>query len=338
MGRILWCAPLPTSPPDDVIAWSGFPPRFFHAPALAAGFDVVPITSLDKFKAEMSRASTMPRIAFIFSLESWHLMALILYCKSIPFILYYQNSWPRFLSFPKRLAAKLALRLARLVLLQDGLCMHHFSSLTKPGKTLFFPWFVDERFFDPSLVRHSAVQSEPWLLVPGDRARLDNVVLGIAKRTPVKILRVSRLFAPGVLEAYSRCPNVTVRHFVPWAELRDLYASASVVLNVVDDTYNSAGMTTFLEALAMNARVITPANHSSSGFAFADGFKPYRTIDRPDDVDAWIREISSALDADPFPVDKTPRRLVVEMAGFDACTARWSEVFIRSLTPRWAYV
>lgn len=334
MGRILWCGPLATSPPDDVIAWSGFPPRPFHAPALAAGLDIVPVASFEKFKDEMSISSVLPRLAFVYSLEPWHLMAMMLYCKSIPFVLYYQNSWPRFLNIPKRLAAWLALRMSRLVLLQDGLCVHHFSSLIKPEKTLFFPWFVDERLFDPLLVTSSAIQPEPWLFVPGDRARLDHVVIAIAKRIPIKILRVSRYFAPGVLEAYSQCPNVQVRHFVPWTDLRDLYASASVVLNVVDDRYNSAGMTTFLEALAMNARVITPANHSSCGFAFADGFKPYRTVDRPDDVDAWISQIPSALRDGPVHPDRSPRRLAVEMAGFDACAARWSEVFMRSLSPR----
>lgn len=328
-GVILWMNALPAPCPPDVQAWSGRPPGHFFEPARSAGFELIETSTPAAFAEALRTTEGRPRIAFIYSLRPWHYAALLRHGRRVPFVLYYQNVWPEHLPFAKRLAARLALRLSSLVLLQDRLCLNHFRPWLGERRTLFFPWHVDEAFFDPTLATPAPERAKPWLFIPGDRARLDDVVLAIARRTGLPILRVSRFFAPGVIEAYQACPNVEVKHFVPWATLRDLYGSASVVLNVADDRETSAGMTTFLEALAMNARVITPAGHSSSGYTFADGHRPYGTVAAPHDVDAWVRAIDEQLAAPSHAHGRGPRDLFLHLAGRSASEALWREIFAR---------
>ncbi len=327
VGQILWMSPLPAPCPPEVLAWSGEPPRPFFQPALAAGFELVDASTPACFAAAVKAPVAGPRLAFLYTLAPWHFTAIARHARRIPFVLYYQNAWPEKLPWLKRLAARFALNRARLVLLQDRLCLERFSPELGPARTLFFPWHVDDTFFDPALCRPQPPATEPWLFVPGDRARLDDVVMAIARLTGWRVLRVSRFFAPGVLEAYAAHPNVEVRHFVPWAELRDLYASASAVLNVVDDGETSAGMTTLLEALALNARLVTPTGHCSAGFCFADGHRPYHPVERPRDPKAWVAAIEAALKAPPAPVGRKPRDLFVSLAGNEACAERWRTVF-----------
>lgn len=325
-GQILWTSALPRPTPPEVLAWSGPPPGPFHAPVAAAGFELVETPDAAAFARALARPAAAPRMVFLYNLRPWHLIALWRHGRRVPFVLYYQNAWPEHLPLAKRLAARFALRRARLVLLQDRLCLERFSTGLGAHRVLFFPWHVDDRFFDPAALS-AGPAPEPFLFVPGDRARLDDVVLAIARRTSLRVLRVSRHFAPGVVEAYQTCPNVEVRHFVPWAELRSLYASATAVLNVADDSLTSAGMTTLLEALAMNARVVTPAGHSSAGFEFPDGHAPYRTVRDPRDPEAWLAAVESLRLAPPPPPARRPRDLVLQLAGHAACAARWRQVF-----------
>lgn len=330
VGQILWTSELPKTAAPDILKRTGPPPEPFHAPISAAGIELVETPSRASFEAALGQTSDVPRVAFIYNLSKWHLPVIWRYAHQIPFVIYYQNVRPERLFLYKRLAARFALKRARLVLLQDKCCLDYYRPWLGEERTQFFPWHVDDRFFDPGLSRPVTTDGKPWLFVPGDRARLDDVVLAIARRTDYRILRVARWFAPGVLDAYRACPNVEIRHFVPWAELRDLYVSASVVLNVADDRETSAGMTTFLEALALNARVVTPSGHSSSGYAYPDGYKPYETVEDPLDVDQWIAAIDRALGFLSATPERSPRDLFLSLAGVEASAVRWLDVLRRA--------
>lgn len=328
LGRILWLASLPSSPPPEVIAWSGQPPKSAYFPAENAGFELIEVNSLRSLQLILDQPYLTTQIAFIPNLQPWHIAALLLYRNSLPFVIYYQNKWPDQFSYPKRIATWFALKSSRLILLQDKIGIEQFSSILGDSKIVFFPWYVDDSFFDPSLCSKNDVSTEPLLFVPGDRNRLDSVVLEIAQRTNLKILRVSRHISADVIQQFNEYPNIEVRHFIPWHELRHFYNISSVVLNVVDDRDTSAGMTTFLESLAMNASVITPSGHSCAGYQFDNGFRPYSTIADPYDANEWIDAIQKILTKPKlWHSGYTPRDLFMSFSSTQSCTNRWIKIF-----------
>lgn len=261
---------------------------------------------------------------FVYSLRPYDVLALTLHARGTPSVIYYQNIDPGLMPWAKRVLVSYSLRLARLVLVQDALRFARFSAMHGGRPIRFFPWIVDDDFFKPT----PDVRRTGTLFVPGDRGRLDDVVLEIARRTGRRVVRVSRYFPETVLAAYATCANIDLRYFVRWEELLRLYQETDMVLNVVDDAETSTGMTSFLEGLAMNALVITPAGHSSAGYEFPDGSKPYLTIKEPRSVDAWIKAIDEA-DRHPhdWPAGRTPRDLFLKMSGMTSAAQKWRDLF-----------
>jgi hypothetical protein len=325
-GVIIWTSPLPTPPGADLIERFGAYPRDFHQAAIIAGFEIVRGDTLPCLRAAIrdAQAQGRPAILFVYSLRPYDVLVLSLYARSVPSVVYYQNIDPGLMPWHKRLFVSHALRLTRLVLVQDALRLARFKATHGNRRTRLFPWIVDDVFFRP----RPGIQRTRTLFVPGDRGRLDDVVIEIARRTGRRIVRVSRYFTEPVLAAYAACPNVDLRYFVRWEELLHLYQETAMVLNVVDDARTSSGMTSFLEALAMNALVITPAGHSSAGYEFSDGSKPYLTLSKPHSVDAWIEAIDAA-DRHPrdWPAGRGPRDLFLEMSGMTTTTERWRQLF-----------
>lgn len=325
-GVIIWTSPLPEAPQADLIERFGAYPLNFHEAAVNAGFDVVRGETLPLLHEAIrsAKAQGRPALLFVYSLRPYDLLALTLYRHLVPSVIYYQNIDPSLMPWTKRALVSYGLRLSRLVLVQDGLRFARFSAAQGAHRTRFFPWVVDDVFFTPK----PGVERTRMLFVPGDRGRLDDLVIEIARRTGRRIVRVSRYFPEPVLAAYATCANIDLRYFVRWEELLGLYQESAMVLNVVDDADTSTGMTSFLEALAMNALVITPPGHSSAGYEFADGFKPYLTINQPRSVDAWVEAIEAA-DRHPrnWPSGRTPRDLFLKMSGMAATAGRWREIF-----------
>ncbi len=323
---LIWTSPLPRAPGPDLIERFGTYPLDFHHGALLAGFEIVCGDTLPRLCRAVLAARRQGRrvLIFVYSLRPYDVLALTLFAGQVPAVVYYQNIDPDRMPWPKRLPVAYALARARLVLAQDALRLARFRRELGARRTRFFPWLVDDVFFQP----RPGVARTPMLFVPGDRGRLDEVVMEIARRSGRRLVRVSRYFPEPVLAAYQACPHIDLRYFVRWDELLDLYQEASVVLNVTDDAQTSAGMTSFLEGLALNALVITPAGHSSAGYEFEDGSRPYLTIAQPRDVDAWLEAIALA-DRHPrqWPEGRAPRDLFLKMSGLGATSRRWRELF-----------
>ncbi|AOS45742.1 hypothetical protein Verru16b_02829 [Lacunisphaera limnophila] len=326
-GVIIWTSELPEPPTPDLIERFGVFPLEFHHGALMAGFDVVRGDTLPRLRGALAaaRAAGQKAMIFVYSLRAYDVLALSLYAHRVPVAVYYQNIAPERMPWLKRLFVRHTLGRARLILVQDTLRLASFAATHGASRTRFFPWIVDDVFFRPAV---PAPTRTATLFVPGDRGRLDDVVLEIARRTGRRIIRVSRYYPEPVLAAYRACPNIELHYYARWELLLRFYQETALVLNVTDDTETSAGMTSFLEGLAMNALVVTPAGHSSAGYQFPDGFKPYLTIAQPRSVDAWIEAIAAA-DRHPriWPDGRTPRDLFLSLSGMAAATQRWRELF-----------
>ncbi len=332
LETILLTSPLPRLPTEQEIVRFGKPPLSFFDIMAASGIEVVEADTLTRLGRHLFRRRGHRTIAFVYNIRAFDLCAIALYGRRLPFVLYYQNKWPNRMTRIKRIATEMALRRARLVLLQDRICLDHFGPQLGKNRVMHFPWTVDDSFFDPAICPSS--RRSDFIFVPGDRNRLDRVVIEIARRTGRKILRVARHFSDESMEAYAKCPNVELRYFVRWEELRRLYAEAAVVLNVSDDSETAAGTTSFLEGLAMNALVITPRMHSSAGFEFSDGHKPYLTVDDPFSADAWIGALEKADSmAAQWPPERLPRSLITQLSGNVAVSRRWREVLLEASIP-----
>lgn len=325
-GVIIWTSPLPQPPAADLIARFGAYPNAFHQTAIQAGFDIARGDTLPLLRKAIrtAREQKRPALIFVYSLRAYDVLALALHARGTPSVIYYQNIDPDLMPWGKRLLVNYALRLARLVLVQDALRLERFRITQGTQRTRFLPWIVDDVFFQPK----SGIGRTRALFVPGDRGRLDDMVIEIARRTGRRIVRVSRYFPEQMLAAYATCPQIDLRYFVRWEELLRLYQETDMVLNIVDDAETSTGMTSFLEGLSMNALVVTPAGHSSAGYEFPDGFKPYLTVKNPRSADAWIEAIESAdRHSRDWPAGRTPRDLFLKMSGMTSAAQKWRDLF-----------
>lgn len=327
-GIVIWTSPLPVPPTPDLVQRFGVYPRPFHELALA-GFEIVPGDTLPRLRAALRQARSSGRkaVLFCYSLRGYDVLIATLYAFRVPLLVYYQNIPPERMPLLKRISVQYALRRARLILLQDGLRLERFRARYGAARTRFFPWVVDDAFFRPASAAAPHPANAP-LFVPGDRDRLDDVVVALARRTGRRIIRVSRHYSRAALAAYQACPQVDLRYYVRWEELRQLYQECALVLNMTDDAQSSAGMTTFLEGLAMNALVLTPGGHSSAGFEFSDGDKPYIVVPEPRCVESWIEALAVA-ERHPrtWPSGRSPRDLFLQFSSTAAAADRWRALF-----------
>ncbi|MDA8377714.1 MAG: hypothetical protein M0Z50_11800 [Planctomycetia bacterium] len=184
--------------------------------------------------------------------------------------------------------------------------------------------FTDTDFFDPAKTK---VPPGDFLLCPGDHKRIEHVVSHLAHELGIRVVRFSS--GPETATYYSQNPNplVEVLSGIPFSQVRDLYQSARIVLNVADDRFWPVGITTFCEALAMNKVIVTSGGHSCSGYEFQDGTKPYFTVRDCYDRDEWLRATKSALgQAIPWQGDNSPRRLAEQLCSFESTMVVWGAI------------
>ncbi len=303
----------------------------FHQGGQDAGFELARGDRLPLLRQALreARASGRKVLLFIYSLRPYDLLVASLYARRVPIVIYYQNIPPEHMPLPKRLCMRYALGHARLILLQDTIKLHDFRTRGAGHRARFFPWVVDDTFFCPTF----AGPRTNTLFIPGDRGRLDDLVLALAARTGRRIIRVSRYFPEPILAAYRACPNIELHYYARWEDLLRFYQETAMVLNMTDDSDTSAGMTTFLEGLAMNALVLTPDGHSCAGYHFPDGTRPYLLVHQPRRLESWLEAIAAA-DRHPrtWPAGRAPRDLVLQLAGTTAAVRQWREMFTEATT------
>jgi glycosyltransferase involved in cell wall biosynthesis len=118
------------------------------------------------------------------------------------------------------------------------------------GRTVLLGYDVDERFFDAGL----SIDGD-YVLVVGDDVSRDFPTLFSAMRgleLPLR-LRTSRLTTvPDELVGSAEI----ITRYLSYAELRDLYARARMVVLPLHDMVHPGGITTLVEALSMGKPVI----------------------------------------------------------------------------------
>lgn len=121
---------------------------------------------------------------------------------------------------------------------------------------------VDTEFFAPS--KAAPPTSPPYILSVGIEMRnyelLFDAVRSLAANVVVKAS--SAWMAGGRSQLTSIPPNVTlITKRLSYVELRDLYAGAALVVVPLHETPQAAGITTILEAMAMNRCVIATCSN-----------------------------------------------------------------------------
>jgi len=228
------------------------------------------------------------------------------------------------LPLKKRLCYNRVLGKSRVILTYSRLAETDLSARFPDTPVKWIGLFTDTAFFNPAGLPSP---SDEFILCPGDHKRIESVVTKIATALKVKVVRFAT--DPKVAAYYEQnpCPYVTCVTNVPFVEVRRLYQAAKLVINVADDRFWPVGITTFCEALAMNKPVVTPGGHSSSGYCFADGYRPYWTVKNAFDADEWVSVVGKALQAGlAWPENKSPRELALKLCSFDTQTTVWKNV------------
>jgi len=184
--------------------------------------------------------------------------------------------------------------------------------------------FVDTDFFQPTEEKSG---SERYFLCVGNHKRYEDVIIRLAAATGTVVIRVSS--DPKVAQYHSlhSSPLVKVLQDVQFAQLRQLYQDAEIMLNVVDDKLWPVGITSFCEALAMDTVIITSSGHSCSGYVFDDGTKPYFTVESPEDVECWLAAVHRVYSEGRIWEDgRRPRDMALKFCSFESARATWGYV------------
>ena len=126
-----------------------------------------------------------------------------------------------------------------------------------PGRVIFTPFMVDDRFFRPDAVR-PCERAEPQICAVGLERRDYKTLLKAAEGLPahVTIAAASPWSKRSDSTAGQSIPeNVTVRKFTQY-ELRQLYADSEFLVMPLEEVDFQAGVTAILEAMAMGKAVI----------------------------------------------------------------------------------
>jgi glycosyltransferase involved in cell wall biosynthesis len=118
------------------------------------------------------------------------------------------------------------------------------------GRTAFIGYDVDERFFDARLSTNG-----DYVLAVGDDISRDFPTLLEAMRgldLPLRLRTSQRVAIPDELAGRVE----TIARYLSYAELRDLYAGARIVVLPLHDMVHPGGITTLVEALSMGKPVI----------------------------------------------------------------------------------
>lgn len=119
------------------------------------------------------------------------------------------------------------------------------------------PQGVDTRFYDPS--KAAVPKSPPFILSVGIEMRNYDLLFDAVRSLGIDVMlkASSAWMASGRSPLTSIPPNVhIITERLSYIELRNLYAGATLVVVPLHETPQAAGITTILEAMAMNRLVI----------------------------------------------------------------------------------
>jgi hypothetical protein len=299
-------------------------PKWFAYPIVHAGFDVhfrsaaYPIRQINHLLIQNNSLSFL-----VFTVSLPETVLSVIFHKKANICSLFQ--WIPLEEVPlyKRKSYEAVLSRSRVIVVYDQSSETYIRQRFPSSKILRMGLYVDTVFFSPIASKNN----EPFLLCPGSHRRDEILIVRIAEKLDIPIVRFTQ--DPKTAEFYRNHAGskVTLKYKITFQEMRQLYQDALAVINVVDDTQIPAGITCFCEALSMNKMIITPRGHSSSGYKFPDGIQPYLTINNPKNIDEWIERIkqvrSGELEILP---NRSPRDLALLMCSKDASVKNWKEV------------
>lgn len=192
--------------------------------------------------------------------------------------------------FTRWLRLFIVVKFAATVVVNDELTLRDLRART--GRSaIVIPFFVDTKFF----MRPQRLIRTATVVVPGNKDRVEDLVKAVAA-AGFMVTRVSS--HERVLGEYGGrgvdMGNLRISYKVSFAELRDIYLRAGVVVIPLADDSSAAGQTSALEAAACGCRIAISEGRSSSILpksALIRNVAGLKVVD-------WLEAIQSLLDLD----------------------------------------
>lgn len=224
----------------------------------------------------------------------------------------------------KRIVYTIVLKSSRIILTYSQYSAHYLANKYINKYIRWIGLFTDTEYFKPM---RTDAHIAPYFLCPGNHLREEGILFEIANRIEQKIIRFSS--DPKVKEVYDKMykTNIEFKYNLSFTEIRELYNNSIGVLNIANDEYIPAGITTFCEGLSMNKIVITHNGHSCSGYKLDNEAIPFIKINNLYDVEEWLKAIrlitSKSIN---FDRENSPRKLAEATIAFEICKKNWDEV------------
>jgi len=189
----------------------------------------------------------------------------------------------------------------------------------------FVPFPVDTTFFRPAdLHGHDAT---PYVLIPGNSDRVEDVVVALADTLDINIIRVT---ADARVKRYyanlrKPMPRLQLKAQVTFAEIRTLYQHALATVLPVRNHRHPAGLHALLESFACGTPVL-----ATKGNTTRDYLEHGRHgLHLEGDVSANLYQIKSALADKPRLTDMGhAARAAAETHSIEALAAAWQAAFL----------
>jgi glycosyltransferase involved in cell wall biosynthesis len=257
----------------------------------------------------------------IFNISWREVFVALLYGRWCPICSLFQWVPLEKLSWIKYFCYRIVLKHSKVIVTYNQIAYDYIKKHYPKKKVFFLKLWVDTDFFKPC-DSHTSVGR--FLLCPGSHRRNEAMVCKLAKSLGIPIVRFSQDSEAISYYKKNPCDLVDFRYNISYEEMRQLYNDASAVLNIVDDRQIPAGLTCFVESLAMDCTVITPSGHSSAGYQFNNGKKPYYTVSESAGFEEWKQVIETALEK-PI-TNGLARQYAEQYASLEAARKLWHEV------------
>jgi hypothetical protein len=303
-------------------------PKAFAWPIIQAGFDVRFLSGdarIIRRVASFVHQEEIPCL-LIFTLSLREFIAAMMFRRRLRICSLFQWIPMEMVPAHKRICYRLVLANSRVIAVYNSIAEDYIRQRFPRATVVRIGLFVDSDYFKPDAGRKAEGDSG-FLLCPGSHRRDEGLAIQIARETGMRLVRFSQDASAQRYYGEHKPAMARLESNVSFERTRDLYARAAAVINVVDDSQIPAGLTCCCEALAMNFPVITPAGHSSAGYEFADGYKPYVQIANPADCSAWTGAVRSVLSQrGNWPPGRSPRDLALQMCSAERSIRDWRRI------------
>lgn len=185
--------------------------------------------------------------------------------------------------------------------------------------------YVDTEYFHPSPTERN---NNDFVFVPGDHKRNESLVVDVAKKQGVHVVRVTRNLLIREAIEEMRAEEVEVRFNVSFDELRILYQTCRYVLILSDSSEIPTGITTLAEALACGADVVISRGQSNSWPPEMNGKLPFISVPAKSDAETLsnvVCQLSSDTQQKSVRVARARNFAVAQFSG-SAVGKQWGEL------------